>query len=98
MVRGGAVSGGALCFEGGLELPEAFGLGMAIADVLEAEAGEVREDDQETQHCDEYKQGRQKQAYPHAQRSFQAVKAGDLAVGVRWCVGKGHDIFNGVDR
>ena len=46
----------------GLELPEAFGVRMAVAKVLQAEPGEICEDDQEAEHRDEQEHWGKKQA------------------------------------
>jgi hypothetical protein len=60
----------------GLELPEAFGGGMAVTNVAQPEPGEIGEYDQEAQHSQEYEERGETQAREHPQRPFQAAKAG----------------------
>jgi len=82
----------------GLELPEAFGLWMPIADVAKAEPGEVCEDDQKTEHGQNQEQRREKQAYEQAKRGFEAADVRyDLATDGAMRAGKRHYIFNAVD-
>ena len=53
-----------------LELPEAFGLGVAVAEVVEAEEGEVGENDEKAEDCDEQEQGRREAGLRAAEAAF----------------------------
>ena len=84
---------------GGLELPETFGVGMAVADVLEAEEGEVYEDNQKAKdtvaNTSRGVRNRPVSIRSGALRPLEA--SGDLGIGAGWCAGKRHYIFNGLD-
>jgi len=82
----------------GLELPEAFGLWMPIADVAKAEPGEVPENYQETEDGQHQEHRGEKQACEHPERGFEVAKVRcDLATDGSMCVGERHYIFNALD-
>ena len=81
-----------------LELPETLGLRMSIADVAQAEPGEVPENYQETEYGQNQKQRGEKQACEHPEWGFEAAKVRcDLATDGSMCVGERHYIFNALD-
>jgi hypothetical protein len=81
-----------------LELPEAFGLGMAVAQIAEPKEGKVGEDDQEAQGCGDQEQGKDDQAceQTEARKASEAGEAIACARGLR--VGERHYIFYSLDR
>lgn len=81
-----------------LELPEAFGVRMAVAKVAQPEEGEIGEYDKEAEDRDEQEQGGKKQACEQPKRCFKATETGRPVAAGRWSrAGKRHYIFHGLD-
>ena len=81
-----------------LELPEAFGLRMSIANVAQAEPGEIRDYDEEPQDSHYQEQRGEKEGGKQPKRGFQAAEVrDDFATDGALVVGERHYIFNGLD-
>ena len=82
----------------GLELPEAFGVRMAVTKVAQPEEGEIGEYDQEAEDPNEQQKGGKKEACEQPQWSFQTAKVGHSVAAGSWSsVGERHYIVRGLD-
>ena len=71
---------------------------MAVTEVAQPEPGEVCNYDEEAQHRQEHEERGEKQTCEHSQWGFESAKAGRTLGTDRWSrVGKGHNIFDGLD-
>lgn len=75
-VRGCFVGNGWVAGWCGLELPEALGLGKAVAEVAEAEPGEVGQDYEEDYERDRQKDGQDEGAEERLHDEVQEVRRG----------------------
>lgn len=82
---------------GGLELPEALGLGMAVAEFAETEPGKVRQDDQETHQGNDEEQRGEEQGAQNPEQRLEGVSGGiEIVAGWGLCFWDRHWILTEV--